>query len=217
MPKSRRIVLLGVPLVLATVVVARIYTLRVAAAQTPNYIDVPLPAAWVPFTADVVTNMDGSIEGGTFHRNSDGSMAWIMNSRMGELITIHNRKTKSTYVRLGDQKGWVRMPISQGLSRPPDRVIRVRADRARKLTELLEGFETWEIVAIGRGGMVTTRRVPALNGFTVYSDQIVNQTGRYTQEFTNIRLGEPPAVVFLPPPGTYTEEQTGPMPRLPSK
>lgn len=182
-------------------------------AQTPGHVDVPLPAAWVPFSADVVTTALGTpTTDGKFYRRSDGSTAMLEHTPLGDMITIHNAETGSTYIRFGDMREWVRMGISESVRRPPQPILRLPGLRTQQLPDHVDGLDVWEMVAASSRGVVINRHAPALNGFLIFTDWL----GTFRQEFTNIRIGEPPAAVFLPPPGTRFEEQAGPTPRPPS-
>jgi hypothetical protein len=152
---------------------------------------IPLPAEWVPFQADVFNRHHDHESSGTVSRRRDGSVAWVLQTPGGTVITIHNVRTGRTYGKLGD-KGWHSRPILEAIGLPPRELP--FSGTVRMVADPVIG----DVVELGSATLgPLTQYAVRLNGFPIRK---VRENGA-GQEVTNIRFIDPPDDLFLPPEG----------------
>jgi hypothetical protein len=160
-------------------------------ADAEGRLSIELPSRWVPFTADVLNVHQSHTSSGTFHRRSDGSTAWVLNTPGGVMVTMHNLRTRRTYFTTvaGD---WREM--AQPEPRPLQRELRLPRRHVQWTSHPILG-DIYEFTSPRTGDFVGF--APALNGFRVS----FRRSDGVSQEFSNFRLAEPSDDLFLPPPG----------------
>jgi hypothetical protein len=151
---------------------------------------IPLPAQWVPFSADSRRRGGGEYSHGKFYRARDGSTAVVIDSADGPIITIHNRTSRRRYSRLPGL-GWIEQEIPEASLAPPKLELALGGPSVQKLDMTIAGGDVYEMA----GGSRHTRFAVALNGMVVY---LADAQG-VVQEFTNIVLGERPQLVCFCP------------------
>lgn len=151
-----------------------------------------LPAEWVPFSADVLNISNSNVVTGKFHRRRDGSTAYYLDTQAGPAITIHNLQTRQTYVKLGE-RDWMARPLEERALDGPPPELRLPKRQVQVFLDADLG-EIYEFTN-GRGGGVT-RLAPRLNAFRV-SYHLPNGV---SSEYRNIRIGDQPDQLFVPPP-----------------
>lgn len=155
--------------------------------------EIALPDKWVPYTATKVISAHNSEQTGTEYRSANGSTAVYLYPEEVNTVTIHNTQTHLSYVKWGD-KEWVSYPLESGVTSVPASQKRYPANTLLLLNDKVAGFDVYERRT--RTGTIS-HIVPQLNGLLVLF-QNANGAG---QRYENFVLGEPPAKVFLPPPG----------------
>jgi hypothetical protein len=158
--------------------------------QTP--VTIPLPAQWVPFSADLKERQPDGYSHGKFYRATDGSTAFVIDSAAGPVITINNTRSKRRYSMLPGL-GWIEQPIPDAQLDPPRQQLVLGGMSVQKLDMTVAGGEVYEMIT----GPRHMRFAIGLNGMRVY---FADSQG-VLQEYTNIVLGEPSASLFVPEPG----------------
>jgi hypothetical protein len=162
--------------------------------------ELALPAAWVPFSATMVTTNSHGESRGAFYRRSDGSTVTIIESPLGRIITIHNVTARKTYASF-PKEGWVEYDIPTTALAPPKRSLNLAKARTRKLDQQIAGGDVYEFNTAGGTG--TMRFAVNLNGYLIYN---TNLQGAH--ELTDIVVGEPPDTLFTPPAGQSVKKTT---------
>jgi hypothetical protein len=164
------------------------------AIDSHKTITLTLPPEWVPFSADVLHVSDRHITTGRFHRRRDGSTAHYLNTDGGAAITIHNLQTRRTYLKLGD-RGWLERPVDEKELAGPLRELRLPQRQVQVLHDAVVG----EIIEFTNAGSNTgvTRLMPRLNAFQAS----FHGPNGVSREYLNIRIGDQPDELFVPPPG----------------
>ncbi len=188
MATKRMIAAVSVPCAVFAVVLA-----AARGHEAPQADVIQLPTEWIPFTARHVVIHKGTQQEGMFYRRSDGSTALVLKRPVGDVITIHNQQTQTTYVRFGDAEGWVSYPLSDDAVARLKPVLAARSGRLRA-AGAVAGSAVYEL---GRPNERVLRLAVGLNGFPIYTRM---DTGDVT-EYRDIVIGEPLDDLFLPPPG----------------
>ncbi len=157
-----------------------------------------MPAQWVPFSADVEIVHDGSKSTGAFHRRNDGSNVWILETSLGTAITIHNFTAQRSYVKLGSG-GWKSYLLDHNTQVRPQPELRLWS----KEITITKDPTLGDVIEHTKNGQVT-RVAPALNGVRLSS----KRPDGAGEELTNVRIGNPPDNLFVPPTGVQVEENS---------
>ena len=182
-------------------------TIRQHAADDAHGLNMPDgPATWIPFTADVVVVEHGGKVQEKYYRNSENSRRVEAFSPFTSdiLITIHNMSERMTYYR--DQHGmWSSTPLlpSMVILTPPQRPMLPRNGKVELLEKGIEGRTAYKISTASQDVVV----VPELNYLDVRTE--LRQAGK-VREFSNIRVGEPAANLFVPPTGVSVRRVSNP-------
>jgi hypothetical protein len=180
---------------------------------TIETVRVEAPAEWVPFTGrKVVKNSSTAPEQhGTYYRRKDGSTALVIESPLGDVITIHNAQTKRTYVRYGDAKGWEEYPLPENAAqvKPPPSSASLKSAKARLSSETIVGSEVLELLSAD--GTVRMKLAAGLNLEPVF--RRLGASG--TDELIDVQIGDPPDEVFLPPAGAKIRQRSVAFSKLP--
>lgn len=171
-----------------------------AAHRTPTSALVEAPTEWVAFSADFAGGLPGreSVMG-RFFQASNGSTR-LETGPIGDaarVVFIKNIAASAYYSRRVKSDGGV-FWISGPMVLPSDgwKPMQMTEEPGRRvvLREKIEGFE---VVQIGSGGSVSLF-APRLNFHPLVVRRI---TTGYGELYHNVRLGEPAAELFTPPPG----------------
>lgn len=207
MRRVMKVAALVAPILILTIALA-VAAGRRQPTLTPRE-EIPSPPQWIPFQADVLVSSPGTEEkvSGKFWRSSDGSER-LETSRSGKrlVISIHNIPGATFYYTRPDGP-WYSAPMRLPLGgwHPPRRLkgnngvnvhpFRVSAGRGQTPSVLSnEGFQVYQVV--NPAGDVRLEAAE-LNFFALVKQSI---TGR-REEYFNVAFSEPPAELFLPPPG----------------
>jgi hypothetical protein len=197
---------------------------RVRSSTPPRLTEADLvrqPETWVPFQGKLIKeSTDRATVYGRYYRASDGSDRVDTGFSLDHIgvISIHHVPS-STYYRYTKAEGWVAGPMllpsrgwrplkiaknMNGLVKYPHKLA-LAEGQSRSLTAT-EGFDAY--VYSNNVGDVFYE-VPELNMFHIL--RVSTSTGKREVHF-DIRLGEPPAELFLPPADavvTRTEKPDG--------
>lgn len=181
----------------------------VAEARQPSGIVGSQPATWVPFEADVTILSPGEPNiVGRFYRSSDGSTRLVTESedRSQRVISIKNVSQQRLYI-LTRGGAWLSNPMTLPRNgwRPPQFAAGRAGIGEVPLSQQVEGFQVYRQTL--QGDDVVHLRAPALNFFPIVRQDLLS--GK-RQIYSNIRLIEPPAGLFTPPPGAAVRDRPEP-------
>jgi hypothetical protein len=158
------------------------------------------PSSWVAFSADIEVGFGSEPPlKGRIYRASNGSRRTDLYDAAGQvnMFSITNAPERSLYL-YDLRNGW-RVTAVEVRQVPATRLSQSLVGRPSK--EKWDGLEVFE--AINDGQVIVT--APAINFERVYS--LVVRTGHSTT-ISNIKLEEPPADLFSPPPGEHPARVT---------
>jgi hypothetical protein len=158
------------------------------------------PSVWIPLQADVTVTLNGGeVFKGSYHRSSNGSTRFeIGPDPIGgaqNVITIHNFTTENTYIRIpADQPNdWRVHPIKlHGIPWNPPR-YRFNA-HVREHPTLVKGRRVVKNTFASSDEHELL--APELNFLSLFARRT-----DHTEEYENIRVGQPRKDLFMPPTG----------------
>jgi len=214
---ARRSKTVWVALAIVVIVGATVLTMKSRAFSSQNFVELPQPQGWVPFSADVQVSQPGQpLVVGHFYRSSDGSTR--LETGPGDervVVSIRNIKRVTFFVK--NPKGeWISRPMKMrpgvympgrmkattaGLFNYPFRLAlregesgSLRADSGMKAYQYINPSGNVSLLA------------PELNFFAVLQ---VTLDGR-SEQYSQIKMGEPDASLFEPPPGVQVTARSEP-------
>jgi hypothetical protein len=159
--------------------------------------EIPAPAYWVAFDADVRETQAGAPEfTGRFYRDSDGSTRQDMHSADGlyQLLLIVNVASNTSFTCEERPNKWSSRPAGFDSHTKPVQRYR-RSSGLAPLSDPLEGLLVYRKVY--PDGRIETL-APNLNFLAIL---VEDTSRRRRRSFSNIHLGEPEPALFAPPPG----------------
>lgn len=179
------------------------------ATQTPS--EIPQPANWVPFSADVsVTHADSGITVyGRFYRDAQGSTRLETGPKGETVVTFIRNIPRGVYYSLNTKRGeaWLQGPMKLPSGGWKPRVTRSDLVGLSKHTPFVEvrtgkphsfraatGLTAYRIL---NGAGTLSLEVPDLSFFPILT---VTLEGR-REAYSNVEISDQPEHLFLPPAG----------------
>jgi hypothetical protein len=209
--RTQLIYAIALPVVLLVVASGMNATL---AKETPSQhasdaAEISQPDGWVPFEADLQqTDQTGKVTlTGKFYRSADGSERLESGDGVHTVISIKNIPLETMFVYGANldnpqpDSGW--MWRSYRMELPPKgwHPLRYRENAyVTRSPQKLEGMQLYELSNPDKGNRFLM--APDLNFFRVVEDF---PSADIKRSYTNIKKGDQPAHLFMPPPGVEVQ------------
>jgi hypothetical protein len=170
---------------------------------------VPIPDTWVPFSAKLTTHAtSGKTFVGRFYRSSDGSTRSETGPSPDRMTVIAIKNIPQSLLYLWRRGEWTQQPMQLPPSGWKPQSFPVRA--TTPVAEKVEGFDVVQADSVNS----TTLFAPALNLFPIVLilKECPAPLPECGERYSDIRIGEQPAELFLPPADVAYRVATGDVP-----